>query len=253
MCGRFVSSNAPAALADFFGSDAPEVELEPRYNVAPTTDVYGVVASQHAIRSIRVFRWGLLPSWAKDVRMSASMINARAETVAEKRSFASSFRSRRLLVPMTGFYEWQPGPEPGAPKTPMYIHAADASPLAVAGIWSPWRDPAAAPDSEGEWLHTCAVLTTAANTVMRPVHDRMPVILDRSLWDEWLDPANDDTEGLLSLLRPAPDELLTMHPVSTAVNKVQNRGESLILAVEPESGASTVPTGRSTSFEAGAP
>lgn len=253
MCGRFVSSNAPAALADFFGTDTPEVELEPRYNVAPTTDVYGVVASQHAVRSIRLFRWGLLPGWAKDVRMGGSMINARAETVAEKRSFSSSFRSRRLLVPMTGFYEWQPGAEPGAPKTPMYIHAADDSPLAVAGIWSPWRDPAAAPDAAEEWLHTCAVLTTAANAVMRPVHDRMPVILDRSHWAEWLDPANDDIDGLLSLLQPAPDALLTMHRVSTAVNKVQNRGESLILAVDPETGDAADTAGGSSTAGAGTP
>ena len=235
MCGRFVSSNAPAALADFFGADPPEVELEPRYNVAPTTDVYGVVASPNGLRSIEVYRWGLLPSWAKDLRMGSSMINARAETVAEKRSFASSFRSRRLLVPMTGFYEWQPGDGPRAAKVPMYIHAVDDSPLAVAGIWSAWRNPATGAGATGEWLHTCAVLTTSANATMRAVHDRMPVILDRSHWQEWLDPTNDDTEGLLSLLRPAPDGLLTMHRVSTAVNKVQHRGEALILPVDEAS------------------
>jgi putative SOS response-associated peptidase YedK len=247
MCGRFVSSNAPAALADFFGADQPETELEPRYNVAPTTDVYGVVASPHGLRSIEVYRWGLVPSWAKDLRMGSTMINARAETVAEKRSFASSFRSRRLLVPMTGFYEWRSADGPTSPKVPVYIHAADDSPLAVAGIWTAWRTPAAPSGTAGEWLHTCAVITTVANRFISAVHDRMPVILDRSLWEEWLDPSNNDVDSLVSMLRPADDDLLVMHRVGTAVNRVQNRGEELILPVdEPADGSSLVPARRST-------
>jgi putative SOS response-associated peptidase YedK len=250
MCGRFVSSNAPAALADFFGADQPETELEPRYNVAPTTDVYGVVASSHGLRSLEVYRWGLVPSWAKDLRMGSTMINARAETIAEKRSFAPSFRSRRLLVPMTGFYEWRSGDGPKSAKQPVYIHAADDSPLAVAGIWSAWRNPEAASGSAGEWLHTCAVITTAANGFISAVHDRMPVILTRSLWEEWLDPTNDDLDGLVSMLRPADDDLLVMHRVGTAVNRVQNRGEALIQAVdEPADAPTLVPIRHGTGGE----
>jgi putative SOS response-associated peptidase YedK len=247
MCGRFVASNAPAALADFFGADQPETELESRYNVAPTTDVYGVVASRHGLRSIEVYRWGLVPSWAKDLRMGSTMINARAETVAEKRSFASSFRTRRLLVPMNGFYEWHAATGPKSAKVPVYIHAADDSPLAVAGIWSAWRTPDAPTGSSGEWLHTCAVITTVANGFISPVHDRMPVILERSLWDEWLDPSNDDLDGLVAMLRPADDDLLVMHRVGTAVNRVQNRGEELILPVgEPDDAPTRVPAQHGT-------
>lgn len=235
MCGRFVASNAPAALADFFGADPPTVDLAPAYNVAPTNDVYGVVATSNGVRSIEVFRWGLLPSWAKDRTVGSSMINARAETLAEKRSFSPSFRRRRLLVPMTGFYEWKAGSAPRAAKTPMFIHSADDTPLAVAGVWSAWRDPSAPPDAAGEWLHTCSIITVAANATMAPIHDRMPAILERSAWDEWLDPTNDHLDALSSLLRPAPDGLLVMHRVSTLVNKVQNKGADLVLPVdEPE-------------------
>lgn len=232
MCGRFVASNAPAALADFFGAELPAVDLAPAYNVAPTNDVYGVVAAEDGHRSIEVFRWGLLPSWAKDVKVGSTMINARAETLAEKRSFSTSFRRRRLLVPMTGFYEWQAGPTPRAPKTPMFIHSSDGAPLAVAGVWSAWHDPSAPKGAAGEWLHTCAVVTVAANATMAPVHDRMPAILERTAWAEWLDPANDHLDALSSLLRPAADGLLVMHRVSTMVNKVQNKGAELILPVD---------------------
>lgn len=229
MCGRFVSSNAPAALADFFGTDVPDVELPPRFNVAPTNDVYGVVASANQVRSLEVFRWGLLPSWAKEARIGSSMINARAETVHEKRSFVSSFRSRRLIVPMSGFYEWTTSPIPGGrpAKLPFFIHRVDDEPLAVAGLWSAWRDPA----GDGSWLHTCAVITTAANATMSAVHDRMPALLDRAVWDEWLDPTNDDLPALMHLLQPAAEGVLTMHRVGVEVNKVQHKGPELILPV----------------------
>ena len=242
MCGRFVSSSSPDAIAQFFGASfeagagggaAPD--LPPNFNVAPTNDVYGVVADDGA-RVLQAFHWGLVPSWAKDTKVGSKMINARAETLAEKPAFKSLFASRRLLVPMDGFYEWQAlGPDApltaaGKPmKTPMFIHRADGAPLAVAGLWAVWRDKAAGPDAP--WLHSCTVITTAANATMAPVHDRMPVILPREHWDEWLDPTNRDIAALQHLLVPAAADVLTMHAVSTAVNNVRNKGPELIAPV----------------------
>lgn len=223
MCGRFVATNSPAQLASFFET-APEAPgLEANYNVAPTTDVLGVVVHADGERHLDAFRWGLVPSWAADVRIGSRMINARAETLAEKSSFRRPFARTRLIIPMDGFYEWHQGP---TGKQPVFIHRADGDPLAVAGLWTTWR----AQGSEGdEWLHSCTVITTAANATMRPVHDRMPVILDRASWAEWLDPANADTGALGVLLVPAADDVLVMHRVSTEVNNVRNRGRHLCL------------------------
>jgi putative SOS response-associated peptidase YedK len=235
MCGRFVSTDPPERLAEFFGADATHLPaaLPPSYNVAPTNDVYGVSAASDGSRHLRVFHWGLVPSWAKEIKIGSRLINARAETLAEKSSFREPFRKHRCLVPMSGFYEWKAG-EPGGPvtargapvKQPYFIHRADGAPLAVAGLWSAWRDPDA--DPEAPWLHSCTLITTDANTDMAALHDRMPVILGPEAWDEWLDPANHDTGALSRLLRPAPDGLLVMHPVSTAVNQVRNKGPELI-------------------------
>lgn len=170
-----------------------------------------------------MFRWGLVPSWAKDIAIGSRMINARAETLAEKPSFRRLFRSQRLLVPMDGFYEWMAR---SGGKTPMYIHRVDGTPMAVAGLWSAWRDPASSPDAP--WLHTCTLITTSANRTMAPVHDRMPVILEPTDWQEWLDGTHHDTDELQHLLRPAADHVLTMHAVSTRVNHVRNKGAELI-------------------------
>ena len=236
-----MSTATPERIADYFGAmagpDTTDTPLPASYNVAPTNEVYGVVADPDGQRHVEVFRWGLVPSWAKDVKIGAKMINARAETVAEKSAFKSAFRKHRCLIPMDGFYEWQAGREDGPltakgkpVKQPMFIHRADGEPLAVAGIWSSWRDRDAGADAP--WLHSCTIVTTTANATMEPVHDRMPVILPARAWDEWLDPANQDTEALVRLLVPAPDNLLTMHKVSTDVNSVRNKGEELIAATD---------------------
>jgi len=223
MCGRFVATNSPTALADFFGaSTAASPDLDANYNVAPTTDVLAVVADAQGDRRIEAFRWGLVPSWADDVRIGSRMINARAETLAEKSSFRRPFARTRLLVPMDGFYEWTQG---ATGKQPVYIHRSDGAPLAVAGLWTTWRPKGS--DDESAWVHTCTVITTSANATMRPVHDRMPVILHPSVWDTWLDPANGDTASLAELLVPAPDDVLVMHRVSTEVNSVRHRGPQL--------------------------
>jgi putative SOS response-associated peptidase YedK len=239
MCGRFVSSSSAERIADYFGASFdPETTLPANYNTAPTNDVYGVVAGPDGQPQLQVFHWGLVPVWAKDVKISSKMINARAETIAEKSAFKSVFKKHRVIIPMDGFYEWAQGSEgavltkAGKPsKQPMFIHRLDGEPLAVAGLWTTWRDKTAGPDAP--WLHSCTIVTTAANATMAPVHDRMPVLLPAASWQEWLDPANNDTDSLQRLLVPAPDNLLTMQKVSTEVNNVRNKGAELI---EPAAG-----------------
>lgn len=236
MCGRFVSSSSPERIAAYFGADVAVETLGENYNVAPTNDIYGVVADPDGHREIQAFRWGLVPVWAKDVKIGSRMINARAETVAEKPAFKAVFRKHRCIIPMDGFYEWAPGAEGGPVtkagkpvKRPHFIHRHDGEPLAVAGIWAAWRDRTYGPDAP--WLHTASVITTDANTTMAPIHDRMPVILPKAMWDVWLDPLNHNVDMLSGLLVPARDDLLTMHEVSTDVNNVRNKGIDLIAAV----------------------
>lgn len=235
MCGRFVSSSSPEVISQFFGASFDTEELPANHNVAPTNDVYAVVADQSGARHVRSFRWGLVPSWAKDVKIGSKMINARAETLGEKPAFKGLFKKHRLIVPMDGFYEWQASQEGlltarGTPaKTPMFIHRVDGSPLAVAGLWATWKEPGSGPDDP--WLHSCAVITTAANATMAPVHDRMPVLLAEADWAEWLDNSFQDTAALQRLLAPAADDVLVMHAVSPAVNNVRNKGEELVAPV----------------------
>ncbi len=242
VCGRFVSTNSAERIASYFGAsfdtppDAEKPSIARNYNVAPTNDVLAVVGSgadretsAPGTLAVRVFRWGLVPSWAKDVKIASKMINARSETIAEKPAFKKLFASRRLIIPMDGFYEWRHSqPAVTRAKQPMFIHSVDGTPLAVAGLWTSWRDPAV-PEGDGQqWLHTCTIITTAANETMAPVHNRMPVVLSADHWAEWLDPAAADVEKLQRLLVPAPNTVLTMHPVSAAVNNVRNKGPELI-------------------------
>lgn len=236
MCGRFVSSSSPERIAAYFGADVAVETLGENYNVAPTNDIYGVVADADGHREVQAFQWGLVPAWAKDRKIGSRMINARSETVAEKPAFKSVFKKHRLIIPMDGFYEWAPGVEGGPvtkagklAKRPYFVHRPDGEPLAVAGIWSAWRDREAGPDAP--WLHTASVLTTDANATMERIHDRMPVVLPKAMWDVWLDPTNQNVEMLSGLLVPARDDLLAMHEVSTDVNNVRNKGVELIAAV----------------------
>ena len=237
MCGRFVSATAPADLAGYFGTAAPEVDLPRNFNVAPTMDVYAVVGDRSDSgspgRRLDTFRWGLVPSWAKDERIGNRMINARAETIDSKQSFRAAFRRRRCLVPATGFYEWRTltnlhGGRPA--KQPVFIHRGDGEPLAMAGLWEQWRGP------DRDWsevLHSVTVVTTEANGFMQPIHDRMPVLLARRHWEEWLDPGNEDVDHLKALLVPAPEGLLAAHEVDPLVGNVRNNGPALIEPYEP--------------------
>jgi putative SOS response-associated peptidase YedK len=231
MCGRFVSASPPDEIARYFDATAPEALLEPSYNVAPTNDVYAVL-DDGGVRRLDAFHWGLVPHWAKDPKVGSRMINARSETLATKNAYKPSFKRRRCLIPADGFYEWKKVPG-SKRKQPYFINRADGEPLAFAGLWSVWRGPADQADQD-QGLRSCTILTTEANETMAPLHDRMPVILPASAWDQWLDPANDDLDTLGKLLVPAPPDLITARPVSTQVNSVRNKGAELVEPVPEE-------------------
>lgn len=229
MCGRFVQASAPTLLVEEFAVDEVAIDdpIPPRYNVAPRTAVM-IVCERADRRWLTTMRWGLVPSWAESTAIGDRMINARAETLTEKAAFRTALERRRCLVPVDGFYEWRA--MPGGKKQPFYITAADGGVLAVAGLWESWRD-RAKPDAE--WLRTCTLITTRANTTMAPLHDRMPVVLDATAWDRWLDRDVTDVSEVDELLAPAPDALLTMHPVSPRVNGAQFDDASLIEREDP--------------------
>ena len=235
MCGRFVSATPPDQITRYFDALPPETLLPASYNVAPTNDVYAVVEGRDGTQRVEVFHWGLVPVWAKDIRTGAKMINARSESLATKPAFKSAFRRKRCIVAMDGFFEWKAdptliGPRGKPAKQPFYAHRLDGEPLAVAGLWESWRDPN---DEAGPWLHSCTVITTAANSTMASVHDRMPAILPPGAWGEWLDRGNDDVVSLGQLLVPAPDSLLILDVVSTAVSNVRLEGPDLIKPIYP--------------------
>jgi putative SOS response-associated peptidase YedK len=238
MCGRFVSATPPDQIARYFDAEAPEAALEPSYNVAPTNDVY-VVHVDGSTRRVEPMHWGLVPHWAKDPSVGNRMINARAETLATKSAYKSPLAKRRCIIPADGFYEWMKVPGEKK-KQPMYIHRTDGEPLAFAGLWSVWRDPNAPKeerDAGGGTLLSCTIITGAPNEKVRPVHDRMPVILPRDAWETWLDPAVQDLEVAAKLLVPAPASIVDLYPVSTEVNNVRTKGAHLLDRVDPTPGA----------------
>jgi len=210
MCGRIILTSAPHILAEkFFLDMVPEVV--PRFNIAPASDIAGVVANPRSVgRLVRMFRWGLVPPWSSGPEVGAKMINARSETVLEKPSFKEAFLGRRCLIPVDGFYEWQKR-EDG--KQPFLFRRKDHSVFALAGLWEQWKD------EEGRELETCTILTTAANATMRPIHQRMPVVLPESDWKAWLDLPADQAKQLMKLLRPCAPDVLLAHPVTRQVNK----------------------------------
>lgn len=230
MCGRFVSATPPDQIAAYFGAEAPEALLEPSYNVAPTNDVYAVLADG-TTRHVDAFHWGLVPLWAKDPKIGSKMINARAETLAEKSAYKAAFKRRRCLIPADGFYEWKKDPDapPKAKKQPFFIHHPGGEPYAFAGLWEVWRGP----NRDQEPLRSCTIITTSPNEAMAQIHDRMPVILPTSAWATWLDCDVDDLDLLGRLLVPSPPQIIAMHPISTEVNSVRNNGPQLIEEAPP--------------------
>ncbi len=235
MCGRFISTTPADQLADYFGAEPPPPDLAHAvsYNVAPTQGILVVVESD-GIRAIDVFHWGLVPSWAEDPKIGNRMINARAETIAEKPSFRSAFAKRRCIIPADGFYEWAAPGDGSGSKQPIFIRRVDGEPFAFAGLWESWTDPHTS-DRNGEPMHllSCTIITGEPNDKVAEIHHRMPVMLPPSSWDRWLDRGNHDIEALQSMLVPAPSRLIELHPVSTAVNNVRNNSAELIEPVEP--------------------
>ena len=222
MCGRFSSTTQLSFLLERFRAEPSGVEgHQPSWNVAPASNILVVVAGEDGARQLRELRWGLVPRWSKDPKSGNRMINMRAETVRDKTTWRRTLGSKRCIIPIDGFYEWQDQGK-GKRKQPFYIAARDGQPLALAGLWATWRDP----DGDDE-LWTCTILTTTANKLMASVHHRMPVILLPESWDAWLDPDNKDVDQLAALLEPAPEELLALWPVDQAVGNPRNNGPEL--------------------------
>lgn len=236
MCGRYASVRKKHELLEEFEIEldgAADRELEPDYNVAPTKELYAVLSrapktdndgdSERPIRQLRVVRWGLVPSWAKDPSIGSRLINARVETLAEKPAFRKAFAARRCLLPADGYFEWEKLDK--KTKQPYFIHCADGKVLAMAGLYEFWKDPTRSDDDPYKWLCTCTVITTSAEDEVGRIHDRMPMLIERERWAEWLDPRVADASGLLV---PANSAGLKARPVSTAVNDVRNNGPQLI-------------------------
>jgi putative SOS response-associated peptidase YedK len=232
MCGRFVSSSPPDELAKYFAvEEVAEQVLEPSYNVAPTQNIY-VVFESGGVRRLDAFHWGLVPFWAKDPSVGNKMINARSDSVTSKNTYKRAFATRRCLIPADGFYEWMKVPGQKA-KQPMYVERTDGEPLAFAGLWELWRPKNAPEGDDSQLLRSVTIITGEPNEKMAQIHDRMPVMLSPSAWASWLDPTNADLATLGKLLVPAPSELITVRPVSTAVNNVRTNGPELIEPAEP--------------------
>ena len=201
-------------------------EVRPRYNLAPTQSVLTVV--NDGMRRGELMRWGLVPSWAKDIKIGNRMINAVSETAPTKPAFRSAFRRRRCLVLADGFFEWR---REGKKRVPLYFTKESGEPMGFAGLWENWQSP------EGEWIRSCTILTTAANSFIEPVHNRMPVILSAETEPLWLDPLTENPASLEPLLLPAPPELLIVREVSPVVNNARSEGPDCITpVVSPEEG-----------------
>lgn len=216
MCGRFAFYSPSEATAALFGVDGA-LEVEPRYNIAPTQFVAAIRNNEAQHRELVMLRWGLVPFWAKDPAIGNRMINARAETVAEKPSYRAAFKHRRCVVLADGFYEWH---RDGDVKIPHYISLNSGEPFGLAGLWESWTD-----KESGESLQTTTLITTAANEFMQPLHHRMPVILQTESANEWL-------AGSSEFLVDAADRTpaLRAWPVDRRVNNARNQGEDLIEA-----------------------
>jgi putative SOS response-associated peptidase YedK len=235
MCGRFTLRTPLTVLAQQFlfelGPLPADIRVVPRFNVAPTQTVATVrrqAAGQK--RELAFMHWGLVPGWAKDPKIASTMINARGETVAEKPAFRAAFARRRCLILADGFYEWK---KEGKQKLPHYFQTRDERPFALAGLWECWRGPRPAEGAiatENPPLESCTIVTTTANELCSPFHDRMPVILDPADYDLWLDPAVNDAERIKALLAPYPACEMQSRAVNPRVNNVRNDDEGVLVA-----------------------
>ncbi|MED7821744.1 SOS response-associated peptidase [Streptomyces chiangmaiensis] len=244
MCGRYVSTRSPEDLVWLFHvTDWNRQDvLEPSWNVAPTDEVWAVLertprGGGTARRQLRPLRWGLVPSWAKDTKIGAKMINARVETIHEKPAFRRAFLKRRCLLPADGFYEWQQVQATDrvkAHKQPYFISPENGQVMALAGLYEFWRDPAVAEDDDpAAWWTTCTIITTEATDAAGRIHPRMPLAVDPERHDAWLAPEHQDPGRLRALLNPPADGRLDARPVSAAVNDVHNNGPRLLDPAAP--------------------
>ena len=226
MCGRYRLSRRKQLVAEYFDAVSGDDEWNPRYNIAPTQPV--PIIRQHPKeprRELSLVRWGLIPSWAKDISGSGQMINARSETAATRPTFRDALASRRCLVPADGFYEWL---RAGKAKQPYCFEVDDGELFAFAGLWDRWKDPS------GQWIKSCSILTTTPNAVTLAVHDRMPVILDRVNYDLWLDPGMKNVDALSEMLKPYDARMMRCYLVSSRVNHVANDDAECAKPVEFE-------------------
>ncbi|MBD2346547.1 SOS response-associated peptidase [Anabaena subtropica] len=225
MCGRFTLTQSAEALAEFFHVQQL-LDLEAQYNIAPTQTVVTLLHNpENNKRELRKLHWGLIPSWAKDRAIASKLINARAETVAEKPSFRSAFKQRRCLVVADGFYEWQ---KQKSKKQPFYFRLQDGQPFGFAGLWEKWKAPGS------EEITSCTIVTTVANELLQPIHDRMPVILAPQDYDLWLDPQEQKLQALQHLLSPYPAAAMTSYPVSILVNSPKHNSPECIIPVNEQ-------------------
>ena len=218
MCGRFMLTADQDSFEDRFSLTGFDLGWVPSFNIAPTQEVLAVTNDGSENRP-ELMRWGLVPSWANDLKIGNRMINARSETLAEKPSFRTAFKRRRCLIPADGFYEWK---REGKAKKPMLITANPGGLFAFAGLWETWKQP------DDSWLLTCAIITTSANEFMKSIHDRMPVILPRESEASWLDPEEQDTAMLSELLLPYESDRMEAYEVSTLVNSPRNNFPEVI-------------------------
>ncbi len=241
MCGRFILAADLDDLQARFGFEAGALTYGPRYNIAPTQEALVITKAPARIaadsptnnpanniegrRRAEMMRWGLVPSWAKDISLGSRMINARGETLAEKPAFRAAYRKRRCIIPADGFYEWK---REGKRKVPMYVFLKSRRPFAFAGLWESWRSPS------GETIRSCAIVTTSPNSFMEPIHNRMPVMLSQEAEGLWLDPLVEDPGVLGQLLTPFPAEAMDAYPVSTLVNSPANQGPECIAPAETQ-------------------
>jgi putative SOS response-associated peptidase YedK len=229
VCGRFALYTEPAKIARFLQATLGGVEDEwqPSWNIPPTESIVGarerVDDNGEITRTLDLYRWGLVPFWAKDSKVGNRAFNARAETVATQPMFRKAFRRKRLLIPADAFYEWK---KTGGPKVPYAFRRTDGNPLAFAGLYENWKSP------DDEWMRSATIITTGDGPDMHEIHNRMPVILEEDMWERWLDPALEDRDELEAMLRPARKGTLEHFPVSKDVGKVDNDGKYLL---EPNS------------------
>lgn len=224
MCGRFASKATKEQIEREFKTVGKNPAVfAPRYNIAPSQRI-GAVLAPGGERIFSNLKWGLVPSWAKDPAIGNRMINARAETLSEKPSFRDAFKKRRCIVPASGFYEWDKKGNGAGTKQPFYFYLKEREVFGFAGLYEEWLDRAT-----GEVLETCTIITTEANEVLEPVHDRMPVILKANDYEQWLDAKETDSARLANLLVPFPAEEMDSHPVSRAVNSPSADSPELIV------------------------